>query len=175
MTEALRAAIGAYFPYIKALHVLSAGLWGFSTAVAWSYYLKPALRAARRNPDDPALRSRRDEFMKRFDRGARIEHVAFAVLVVTSLLMLWIAQVDLARWNYITAMLWLGILIILPMEIVDIYLSHLGGNKSRLHAKGDADAYERAMDWHWTFLRVTEPLVMVLVPIMFLIAIVKPF
>ena len=31
------------------------------------------------------------------------------------------------------------------------------------------------MLWHWTFLRVTEPIVVVLVPTMFVLAIAKPF
>jgi hypothetical protein len=173
--EEIRLAIGPGYLYIKALHVFSAAIWSFSTAVAWSYYLKPALRAARRNPDDPALRARRDEFMRRFDKGAALEHVAFVFLFLTAALMLWISQVDLAHWSFISAMLWIGILVILPMEAFDIYLSHLGGNKTRLLALGNAERYERAMDWHWKFLRVTEPIVIVLAPAMFLIAIVKPF
>lgn len=61
------------------------------------------------------------------------------------------------------------------MEVLDIYLSHLGGSKARLRAAGDAERYERAMDWHWLFFRVTEPLVLVLIPTMFVMAIVKPF
>ena len=175
MIDEIRADMGSYYLYIKAVHVFSAGLWAFSTAVAWPYYLKPALRAARRNPNDLLLRQRRDEFMRRFDKGVRVEHVAFVLLVLSAVLMLWIGQVDLTRWSFITLLLWLGILVILPMEAFDIYLSHLGGNKSHLHAKGDTERYERAMEWHWTFLRITEPLVMVLIPTMFFIAIVKPF
>jgi VanZ family protein len=173
--EELRAAIGPYYLYIKAIHVLSAAIWGFSTAVAWAYFLKPALRAARRHPEDATLRTRRDVFMERFDKGASLEHVAFAFLLLTAVLMLWIAQVDLTRWSFITALLWLGVLIIVPMEAFDIYLSHLGGNKARVRATGDSERYEKMMDWHWKFLRLTEPVVIVLVPIMFVIAIAKPF
>jgi hypothetical protein len=173
--EEMRAAVGPYYLYIKAIHVFSAGLWSFSTAVAWAFYLKPALLAARRNPEDPVLRGRRDELMRRFDKGAAIEHVAFGFLVLTALLMVWIGRVDLGQWSTITVLLWIGILVILPMEAFDIYLSHLGGNKTRLRALGDTEGYERAMDWHWKFLRITEPLVIVLVPTMFLVAIVKPF
>lgn len=175
MIEELRAAIGPYYLYIKAFHVLSAAIWGFSTAVAWAYYLKPALRAARRQPEDATLRSRRDVFMQRFDRGASLEHVAFVVLVLTAVSMLWVAQVDLTKWNSVTALLWLGILIILPMEAVDIYLSHLGGNKARVRATGDSERYELMMERHWKFLRITEPVVLLLVPAMFVIAIAKPF
>jgi hypothetical protein len=173
--EELRAAIGAYYLYIKAIHVLSAAIWGFSTAVAWAYFLKPALSAARRHPEDATLRTRRDVFMERFDRGASLEHVAFVLLVLTAVLMLWVTEADLTRWSFITALLWLGILVIVPMEAVDIYLSHLGGNKARVRATGDRERYEQMMDWHWKFLRTTEPVVIVLVPAMFVIAIAKPF
>jgi len=173
--EDLRTAIGPYYLYIKAIHVLSAAVWGFSTAVAWAYFLKPALRAARRHPEDATLRARRDVFMERFDRGVALEHVAFALLVLTAVLMLWITGADLTRWSFVTALLWLGILILVPMEAVDIYLSHLGGNKARVRAAGDSSRYEQMMDWHWKFLRFSEPVVIVLVPAMFVIAIAKPF
>jgi hypothetical protein len=173
--EEMRLALGPFYLYIKALHVFSVGIWSFSTAVAWSFYLKPALRAARRNPEDPTLRARRDEFMRRFDSGTWLEHVAFVLLVLSAAVMLWITQVDLTRWSFVTLMFWLGIFVILPMEVIDIYLSHLGGNKAHLRDKGDSEGYERAMEWHWTFFCITEPLVIVLVPTMFLIAIVKPF
>ena len=175
MTEELRTAILPAYLYIKAVHVLSAAIWGFSTAVAWAYYLKPALRAARAHPDDPARIRRRNEFMDRFDRGAAFEHYAFAVLVATSVLMLWLANVDLTRWSFVTAKVWIGVLIILPMEAFDIYLAHLGGNKAKVRATGDDARHELVMGWHWTFLRVTEPVVILVVPAMFVIAIAKPF
>jgi hypothetical protein len=113
--------------------------------------------------------------MRRFDRGASFEHVAFALLVVTAVLMLWINQVELGRFTFMTAKLWIGVLIIVPMEALDIWLSHLGGSKARLAARGDAERYEQVMEWHWRFFRVTEPLVVVLVPFMFVIAVAKPF
>jgi len=173
--EELQTAIAPFYLYIKTLHVLSAAVWSFSTAVAWVYYLKPALLAARARPEDPARRARRDDFMDRFDRGAAFEHYAFALLIVTALLMLWLGNADLTRWNFLTAKVWLGVLVILPMEAFDIYLAHLGGNKARVRATGDTERYERVMAWHWTFFRITEPIVVVLVPTMFFLAIAKPF
>ena len=173
--EELRAALGPWHPWIKAVHVLSAAIWSFSTAVAWAYYLKPALFSARKHPDDAERRARRDDMMDRFDRGAILEHVAFVFLVVTALLMLWLGRVDLTRWSYLTFKVAVGVLIILPMEIWDIYLAHLGGNKARVRATGDMERHERMMEWHWRFLRITEPIVVLLVPTMFLVAIAKPF
>ncbi len=175
MIGEIRAALGPFYLYIKAVHVISAAVWSFSTAVAWVYYLKPALRAARRHPDDPRRRARRDELMERFDRGAAIEHVAFAFLVVTAGLMLWLGRFDLSRWSFVTAKVWIGVLVIVPMEAFDIYLSHMGGNKARIRATGDDARYERMMHLHWIFLRITEPIIVFLVPAMFVIAVAKPF
>jgi len=171
----LRPLIASFYPYLKAIHVFSAALWSFSTVVAWIQFLKPALVAARRNPGDEALRARRNEAMRRFDRGAVIEHVALVVLIITAGLMLWVGGFDLTRLSYVTGKVWLGILVILPMEAIDIYLSHLGGNKDRLLAAGDSEHFERIMHLHWIFFRVTEPIIVVLIPITFFIAIVKPF
>ncbi len=173
--EALQEAISPYYFWIKALHVISAALWSFSTAVGYAYYLKPAIVAARRHPDDPARRARRDEFMERFDQGASFEHVALVLMVVTALLMIWIRDVDLLRWSFIPFLFWLGVIVILPMEAIDIWLAHMGGNKTRLRLAGDTERYDRVLGWHLLFLRVTEPLVVVLVPTAFVIAIVKPF
>ena len=173
--DELRTAIGPWYGYIKAIHVLAAALWSFSTAVAWVHYLKPALLAARRAPDDESARIRRNEFMERFDRGAAVEHGALAVLVTTALLLLWIGQVDLTRWSFVAAKFWLGVAVIVPMEAIDLYLSHGGGNKERIRATGDDAHYERMLEWHWRFFRVTEPIVVVLVPTFFVLAIAKPF
>jgi hypothetical protein len=157
------------------VHVIAAALWAFSTAVAWVFYLKPALRRAAREPDSAEARRRRDLYMELFDRGAIVEHVALAVLVATALAMIWLGGHDLTRWSFVTAKFWIGVLVILPMEIADIYLSHLGGNKAAIRRSGDMARYERFMGYHATFLRITEPIVVVIVPVLFVLAIAKPF
>jgi len=175
MIDEIRSALGAYYLHIKWIHVMSAAVWSFSTAVAYVNYLKPAIVSAHRHPGDEASRKRRDEFMERFDKDAELEHYALAILIVTAALMLWLARVDLTHWSYFTAKVWIGILVIAPMEAIDIYLAHLGANKARVKATGDMERYEQVMRWHLLFLRITEPLVIILIPTMFFIAIVKPF
>ncbi len=130
--DELRILLSPHYAVIKAVHVLVAAIWSFSTSVAWIWYLKPTLRRARRKPDDEKAREARNRMMEAFDRGAAFEHVAFVILVATAILMLIAGGFDLTRWSYITAMLWIGIIVIVPMEIVDIHLSHLGGNKRRI-------------------------------------------
>lgn len=173
--EEIRTTLAPWYLYIKALHVIAAALWSFSTAVAWVFYLKPALRRAALAPADREARMRRDHYLELFDRGALVEHVALAVLVATALVMLWLGRVDLTRWSFVTAKLWLGVVVILPMEAIDIYLSHLGGNKAGIRRTGDMARYERMVRHHITFLRVTEPIVVVLVPLLFVLAVAKPF
>lgn len=173
--SAVYEIVAPWFFYIKALHVMAAAVWSFSTMVAYAYYLKPAIRAAARRPEDDDARDRRDRLLARFDRGAAPEHVAFAVLVVTALLMIWIRDISLTQWSFIPFKFWIGLAVIVPMEAMDIWLSHMGGAKAHLRQVGDRVGFERAVDRHLFFLRVTEPLVIVLVPLMFVIAIVKPF
>ena len=59
--------------------------------------------------------------------------------------MLWLGGFDLTRWSFVSAKLWIGILVILPMEVIDIHLSHLGGNKARIRRSGEPGRYERTM------------------------------
>lgn len=173
--EVLQEAISPYYFWIKAIHVISAALWSFSTAVAYVYYLKPAILAVRHHPDDPARRATLDDFMERFDHGATLEHVALVIMTVTALLMIWIRDIDLLRWSFIPFLFWVGVIVITPMELLDVWLAHLGGNKTRVRKSGDRDRYDRVLGWHLGFLRVTEPIVVVLIPAAFIIAIVKPF
>jgi hypothetical protein len=173
--EEIRAALAPWYPYVKAVHVIAAAVWSFSTAVAWVFYLKPALRRAARTPEDRDARARRDHYLELFDRGAIVEHVALGFMVVTALAMLWLGRVDLARWSFVTAKLWIGVLVIVPIEAIDVYLSHLGGNKAGIRRTGDMARYERMVRHHTTFLRVTEPIVVVVVPLLFVLAIAKPF
>ena len=173
--DALRALLLPWYPYLKAVHVVAAALWSFSTAVAWVYYLNPALRAAREHPEDAAARARQDEFLRRFDRGAAVEHWAFAILVATALLLFWVGGFEHMRWSYVTALVAVGVVVILPMEAIDIYLSHLGGSLARQRRDADPARIARLTEQHRLFLRVTEPIVMLLVPALFVIAIAKPF
>lgn len=173
--DGLLEALAPWYFWIKAFHVLAVAVWSFSTMVAWVFYLKPALLSAQARPDDPQAIARRNEFMERFDRGAILEHIAFVILVVTALLMIWLRDIDLLSGNFIAVKFWIGVAIILPMEAIDIWISHLGGNKEKIRRSGDTERYEAMMAHHWRFFRITEPIVVVLVPLMFFLAVLKPF
>jgi uncharacterized membrane protein len=173
--DSLRQALAPAYGWLKALHVLAVMAWAWSTAVAYVYFVKPAYRRALRHPEDAAARAERDRFMELFDRGVVIEHVAFLVILLSGVLLLWIAGFTLLQWSWLLAKLLLVALVFVPMEIVDVYLAHGTGNKRRLRRAGDGERHARMMERHWRFFRVTEPIVMVLIPMAIVLAIAKPF
>lgn len=172
--EELRSLLLPWYLQIKFIHLLMVAMWSFSTAVAYCYYIIPAFRAWQGNPDNAAALARRNEFMERFDTGAVLEHVAFPLLLLTGLLMVWLADWPWREVNWLGLKLGIVLLIFLPMEVVDYYISHLGGNKRRIRAAGNAQRYEKMIRFHWQFFRVSTPLIVVFVPLVFYLAVAKP-
>ncbi len=156
------------------VHLLAVALWAFSTAVAYMYYVAPVFRAWQRNPQDAGAVARRNEFMERFDRGVIIEHVAFPLLLATGVLMVWLAGWAWQDVNWLSLKLGIVFIIFVPIEIMDYYLSHFGGNKKKIRVAGNAERYEAMTRLHWQFFRVSTPLVIVFVPILFYLAVTKP-
>lgn len=173
--DSLRQGLAPAYGWLKALHVLAVMAWAWSTAVAYIYFIKPAYRRALRDPDDAGARAERDRFMELFDRGVVIEHVAFLIILATGLLLLWISGFTVLKWTWLGAKLLLVAVVFVPMEIADAYLAHGAGNKRRLRRAGQGDRHEHMMERHWRFFRVTEPIVMVLIPMAIVLAIAKPF
>jgi hypothetical protein len=153
---------------------LAVGLWAFSTAVAYRNYIVPAFRAWQRQPDNAAAIARRNDVMERFDRGVILEHVAFPLVLASGLLMVWLAGWSWREVNWLSLKLGIVFLIFVPMEILDYYLSHFGGNKKNIRLAGDAGRYEAMTRLHWQFFRVSTPLVIVFVPVLFYLAVTKP-
>ena len=149
-------------------------IWSFSTAVAYRNYIVPAFLAWQRDPDNAAAIARRNEFMERFDRGAVLEHIAFPLVLATGLCMVWLAGWQWRDVNWLSVKLGIVFLIFVPMEIIDYYLSHFGGNKKQIRHSGNAERYEAMTRFHWQFFRVSTPLVIVFVPILFYLAVTKP-
>jgi hypothetical protein len=173
--DGLRSLLAAHYMSIKAVHVLAAMIWGWSTAVAWIYYLRPAGRRALAHPEDAELQATRDRMLEAFDRGVVLEHVAFPILLVTGLALLWLGGFGIWAWSWLSAKLLIVALVFVPIEIADTHLAHFGGNKVRARRRGDLVRYRELMRTHWVFLRVTEPIIAVFVPLVVYLAIAKPF
>lgn len=173
--DALTGLLAPWYAQLKFLHVISVAMWSFSTAVAYRDYIVPAFRAVEHHPHDEARIARRNDFMERFDSGAILEHVAFPLLVVTGLCMMLAGGWSLDSFTWFAAKMLVVLLIFVPIEIVDYYISHFGGQKARIRRSGDMARYERFMAIHWTFFKVTAPLIIIFVPTAYYLAIVKPF
>ncbi|TNC83955.1 MAG: hypothetical protein CSH49_20080 [Alcanivorax sp.] len=173
MLELIKEYLGPHYLIIKFVHVFAVMAWSWSTAVAYTSYLKPAYIKWRKNPADPILLQRRDWAFEQFDRGAVIEHTAFPVLVISGGLLFALGGWDIG-FHWLMLKLSIVVLIFFPIEIADYWLSHMGGNKYRIRASGDAEKYQRYIQHHWHFFRITTPLITLFMPMVIFLAIVKP-
>ena len=163
-----------YYLQLKFVHLLFVAMWFWSTSVAYSYYLVPLFRAWQSNPAEPDRVALRNWAMERFDDGAILEHVAFPVVLVTGLaLMLVTGYTPAAGW--FAMKLCFVVLIFIPIEVMDYYLAHFGGNKEHIRTSGNLADYEPAIRRHWLFLVISTPVVIVTISYTLYLAIVKPF
>jgi uncharacterized membrane protein len=170
--EALRAWLAPYYLDIKFVHVIAAAAWIWSTSVAYMFYLLPAFKAWRRNPSDPQIRALRDWVMDRFDSGAIYEHIAFPLVILTGSMMIFLAGWTLAStWLALKLLIVIGLFI--PIEVCDYYLSHFGGNKARLRARGEHARVEIMIHRHWWFLLLTTPIITVFPFVVVFLAVTK--
>jgi hypothetical protein len=172
--EELRALLQPWYLQIKFIHLLVVALWAFSTAVAYRNYIVPAFRAWQRNPEDPSAIAKRNEFMERFDAGAVLEHAAFPIVLASGFILVWLAGWQWQALNWLGVKLAIVLIVFLPIETVDYYISHLGGNKRKIRKSGDSHRYEAMLRFHWRFFQVTTPLIIVFVPLVFYLAVTKP-
>ena len=136
---------------------------------------RPAFRAWFKNPDNAHCIATRNDAMERFDHGVQLEHWAFPLVLMTGVLLVWLAGWQLEEVSWLSAKLALILLVFIPMEVFDYYISHFGGNKARIRARGDSERYEKMTLLHWNFFRITVPLVVTLIPLTFYLAVTKPF
>ncbi len=173
MLEALQSALLPYYTLIKFVHVFFVMIWAWSTAVAYVWYVKGAFLRWEKNPDDPEIIQRRNWAIEQFDKGVVMEHVAFPIILITGPLLYLIGPWNL-DFTWLLIKLGIVLLVFVPLEIVDYWLSHFGGNKLKLKKKQQWDKYESAIQQHWKFLKTSTPLIMIFVPAVIFLAIVKP-
>lgn len=171
--DELRALLQPWYLQIKFIHLLFVMIWSFSTAVAYSWYVKSAWIAWQHNPDDPDRLARRNWAMEQFDKGAALEHIAFPIVLVTGGLLVWVMGWGMES-HWLMLKLTLVILVFGPIEIFDYWISHLGGSKKQWRLKGDMQRYETLMQWHWRFFRISTPLVIIVIPAIIWLAVTKP-
>lgn len=173
MLETIQSAFAPYYIYIKFVHVFFVMIWAWSTAVAYTWYVKGTFLRWEKNPNDPTLIERRNWAIEQFDKGVVMEHIAFPVILITGPILYLIGPWSL-DFTWMLVKLTVVVFIFVPMEIADYWLSHFGGNKAKLKHKQQMDKYEQAIQQHWKFLKLTTPVVMLFVPAVIFLAIVKP-
>lgn len=174
MLDVLRETLAPAYLYIKFVHVFFVMIWGWSTAVAYSWYVKGAFLRWEKQPTDPIILQRRNWAIEQFDKGAVLEHVAFPVILLTGPLLYFIGPWNL-QFHWLVAKLLVVALIFVPMEICDYWLSHFGGNKEKLRKKNLPEKHEWAIRTHWQFLKITTPVISFFMPLVIFLAITKPF
>ncbi|MCC7489140.1 MAG: hypothetical protein IT485_05775 [Gammaproteobacteria bacterium] len=174
MLQLLTTIVSPYYLYIKFLHVTAALGWVWSASTAYAYYLLPVMKAWRRNPGDAEIIPVRNWALERFEEAVIYEHVLFPIVLVTGPLMYLAAGFRPGvAWMDLKLLIVVGLFI--PIEIMDYYMSHFGGNKYRIRASGDMVRYEHMVHRHWWLILVTTPAVMVYGLLIVLLAIAKPF
>lgn len=173
MPEAIQSALLPYYIYIKFIHVFFVMIWSWSTAVAYTWYVKGAFLRWEKNPQDPVVIQRRNWAIEQFDKGVVMEHVAFPIILITGPLLYFIGPWNL-DFTWLLIKLTIVIFIFVPLEIFDYWLSHFGGNKLKLKRKNEWEKYEHAIQQHWKFLKASTPFIMIFVPTVIFLAIVKP-
>jgi len=173
MLDLIKEFLLPYYLYIKFIHVLFMAVWFMSTAVAYSWFVQVAFFQAEKRPDDPEYQRRKAWALEQFDKGVVMEHIAFPILLITGPLMYWLVGWEIG-WNWLGLKLLIVIGIFIPLEILDYWLSHFGGNKTYLRKLGDQQRYEQVVKWHWQFLRKSTPIVAIFIPLIIFLAVVKP-
>lgn len=175
MLEILQQFLAPYYLQIKFVHLVFVAVWFMSTSVAYRFYLVPVFREWMKAPHDIDRVRLRNWAMERFDDGAMLEHVAFPMILITGpMLMLAAGWSPMQGW--FAMKLVIVVLVFIPVEIMDYYLAHFGGNKEKIRAGGgSAAAYETATHQHWWFLIVSSPIVVVSIPYVIYLVVAKPF
>jgi hypothetical protein len=158
------------------VHIAAFVGWaGPAMGASWFVYVASWERAAR--PEDAELLRREQWVRRQFNRVVALEHVAFAALVVTGLMLAEAVDWAWAGQRWLDWKLLMVCAVFIPMELADVVLSAWLGRASRPGADGlvrDADEYARAARWQDLFLRATIPPVMIGIPITLYLAVAKP-
>ncbi|MDH4017529.1 MAG: hypothetical protein OEV20_09325 [Actinomycetota bacterium] len=161
---------------IRFVHIAAFLGWaGPAMGASWFVYVAGWER--RKRPEDGELLRRERWVRRQFNLVVALEHLAFATLVVTGLMLM--ESVD---WAY-AGQSWLGwklllvFVIFIPMELLDVILSAWFGRAMKPDpeaADSDASTYARAARVQDLFLRATIPPVMIGIPVALYLAVVKP-
>ena len=144
-----------------------------SAVGAYVYYFRTTLFAAKKDPHNMELQRRLIWAYEQFDKTVVLEHIAFPVVLITGLLMFFMAgwSID-SQWLLIKLVIVIGFFI--PLEILDVWISHVLGPRISKHRESDVDGWNQGRALHWKFLKIVSPWVGITIPLVIFLTVVKP-
>ncbi len=169
----MTANLMAYYPYIKFIHLFSLMIWSMSAVGAYVYYFRTTLFAVKKDPHNMELQRRLIWAYEQFDKTVVLEHVAFPVVLLTGLLMFFMAggSID-SQWLLIKLVIVIGFFI--PLEICDVWISHVLGPRISKNRDSDMNSWDAGRALHLKFLKIVSPWVGITIPLVIFLAVVKP-
>lgn len=165
----------AYYPQLVFVHVLSVMIWLWSAAIAYTSFVSTAWKEWRKDPTNELLRERRNWVFYHYEKGLILEHGAMVVTLITGPLLVWLSGMDYMSIKWLLMKALIAFAVLLPLEIIDSWLAHFGGNKRGLKAQGVSDEkFERYMRINWSFLTLSAPVAVAAILITVYLAVVKP-
>lgn len=171
-------ALAEWRPLLRFVHIGSFLLWA-GPAMGASWYVYVAAWQRSRDPDNEELLRRERWVRHHFNLVVAVEHLGFAVLIVSGLML-----AEGVDWAF-AGQAWFGwklamvFLVFIPMELLDVVLSAWFGRAMKpgstdAEGEGAGAEYGRAARSQDLFLRATIPPVMIGIPFVLYLAVVRP-
>ena len=171
--EMIQHALAGHYGLIKFIHVFFVMTWAMSAVGAYVFYLRTAVYHAGKNPADPVWQARRIWAFDQWDKTVWLEHAALPIILVTGPLLFlsggWSFQHHWLAWK-----LAIVILAFLPMEAVDIWVSHVRGPGVAMNREQSPEAWESFRAMQLKFYRIVSPIVRFGIPFVIFLAVAKP-
>jgi uncharacterized membrane protein len=174
MLDALQPWVLDHFLTVKTVHVISAFLWAFSTITPMMFYVVPTIKKMQATPEDPELKRRGHWVLEQMDSVVILEHLALILLLGTGLLLYSSGIVSFATgWFKVKMIIVIGFFI--PLEIFDIWFSHVKAPRMTREKDHDPGRYEDFRAFYYKYLVGLAPPIVLTVPTVLILALAKPF
>lgn len=170
----LRELFAEWYIYIKFIHIFFAFLWGLSAPAAFIFYCRTTRAEMQRDPANQEIRRRYIWAMDQFDKVVVLEHIAWPMLLITGPMLYYAGGWGLDSW-WLTVKLAIILFFYFPVEIYDVWIAHHHAPPIAARAAQEPKAYDEMRELHWRFIQRVTWGVRLTVPLMYFLAIVKPF
>ena len=163
--------MGTWFPVVKVIHIGALVIWLGPSGGAWM-----VLMLARRKAAEPSLVTH--YLYRGFFQMLWLEHLGFFTLLASGIALLAMLGHGALQATWLQLKLAIVILVILPIEIPDLWYSHRG--LPRIFALRRPDApysadEQRVLDsYHRRFVPIFLPILLLAVVVVMWLAIAKP-